>query len=340
MNIVVDIGHPGHVHFFKNFIWEMEKRGHAIRVVATDKEMAYALLDHYKIPYIKVGKHHKSLAKKFVDMPYNDVKVYRAIKGFKPDLFMGIASYRAAQVARLLGAKSYIFDDTEHAKMARRLYMPFATKVFTPSCYWLDLGPKQVRYNGYHELTYLHPNWFKPDPSVLEEIGIGKGERYAIVRFVAWTAGHDAGLTGLTIEQKKEIVKEIDKNATPVITSESKLPEDLRQYQMKIPPWRIHDALAYASMYIGEGATMASESAMLGTTGIYINKINAGTLKEQEKYGLIYNYRDFHGVMDSINRIFTSKDIKQTSINKRDKMLSEKVDVTSFMLKIVETGDH
>ena len=23
--ILVDIGHPAHVHFFKNFIWEMEK---------------------------------------------------------------------------------------------------------------------------------------------------------------------------------------------------------------------------------------------------------------------------------------------------------------------------
>jgi hypothetical protein len=30
MKIVVDINHPAHVHFFKNFIWEMEERGHQV----------------------------------------------------------------------------------------------------------------------------------------------------------------------------------------------------------------------------------------------------------------------------------------------------------------------
>jgi hypothetical protein len=27
---MVDIGHPAHVHFFKNAIWELEKRGHSV----------------------------------------------------------------------------------------------------------------------------------------------------------------------------------------------------------------------------------------------------------------------------------------------------------------------
>lgn len=27
MRILIDMGHPGHVHLFKNFIREMEKRG-------------------------------------------------------------------------------------------------------------------------------------------------------------------------------------------------------------------------------------------------------------------------------------------------------------------------
>jgi hypothetical protein len=28
MNILVDIGHPAHMHFFKNFLWDMQKKGH------------------------------------------------------------------------------------------------------------------------------------------------------------------------------------------------------------------------------------------------------------------------------------------------------------------------
>jgi predicted glycosyltransferase len=330
MRIVVDIGHPGHVHFFKHFIWEMEKLGHEIRVTATDKEMTYALLDHYKIPYIRMGKHVKSLAHKLVDIPVLDMKMYRALKKFKPDLFMGIASYRAAQTAKLFGAKSFIFDDTEHAKMARRLYLPFATKVFTPSCFLEDIGPKQVRYNGYHELAYLHPNRFKPDASVLEEIGVAKSQKYAIIRFVAWTAGHDAGHAGLSSEGKKKIVEAIAENATAVITSEGRMPEDLKKYQIKIKPWRIHDALAFASLYVGEGATMASEAAMLGTPAVYVNDLNAGTLADQAKNGLLFNLRIAESVMRAIASAFNEEDAGWQ--RKREEMLSEKIDVTEYLI--------
>ena len=47
MRIVVDINHPAHVHYFKNFIWEMEKRGHAILITASEKDISYRLLDAY-----------------------------------------------------------------------------------------------------------------------------------------------------------------------------------------------------------------------------------------------------------------------------------------------------
>jgi len=48
------------------------------------------------------------------------------------------------------------------------------------------------------ELAYLHPNYFSPDLSVLELLGVKKGEKYAILRFVKWNANHDLGHTGIT----------------------------------------------------------------------------------------------------------------------------------------------
>ena len=30
MKILIDIGHPGHVHFFKHAVWELQKRGHEV----------------------------------------------------------------------------------------------------------------------------------------------------------------------------------------------------------------------------------------------------------------------------------------------------------------------
>ena len=53
----------------------------------------------------------------------------------------------------------------------------------------------------------------------------------------------------------------------------------------------MHDLLYYATMYIGEGATMASEAAILGTPSIYINTLRLSYTDEEEaKYDLLYNY--------------------------------------------------
>ena len=40
MNILIDIGHPAHVHMFHFFAIEMQKRGHQVLFTCRDKEFA------------------------------------------------------------------------------------------------------------------------------------------------------------------------------------------------------------------------------------------------------------------------------------------------------------
>ena len=47
MRILTQVGHPAHVHFFKHFVWDMEKRGHKILICATNKDVALSLLDAF-----------------------------------------------------------------------------------------------------------------------------------------------------------------------------------------------------------------------------------------------------------------------------------------------------
>ena len=82
MRIVVDINHPADVHFFKNFIWEMEKRGHVILITASRKEVSYRLLDNYGFHYEKLGSYGISLAEKMINIPLLDLKMYQAVKKF------------------------------------------------------------------------------------------------------------------------------------------------------------------------------------------------------------------------------------------------------------------
>ena len=73
----------------------------------------------------------------------------------------------------------------------------------------IDLGRKQLRYNGQLELAYLHPNYFSPDPSVLDEIGLNEDDTIIFLRFVSWTASHDVGEHG--VKRKIDLVNELAK---------------------------------------------------------------------------------------------------------------------------------
>ncbi len=339
MKIAIDIGHPGHVHFFKNFIWEMEKRGHSIMVTSREKEISNYLLNKYKIGYKNLGKNKKGLLNKFIGIPVFDFKMFKAVKKFKPDIFLSIGSLYAAHVGKFLGKKVVTFTDTEHAKIANFMTFPFSDVICTPSFFLKDLGPKQVRYNGYQELTYLHPNWFKPDSGVLKEVGLNKKDNFSIVRFVSWEAAHDRGQTGFTSTDKIKIIKELEKYGKVFITSEISLPKNLENYKLKLSPEKIHDFLYYAQLYLGEGATMATESAILGTPSIFINSL-VGTMGNfielEKKYDLLYSFRNFSEALNKLKSVVEVKNIKKEWQKKREKMLKEKIDVTKWMINLIE----
>ena len=184
MRIIVDIGHPGHVHFFKNFIWQMRERGHEILITASKKDVTLDLLDAYNFEYIITSKRYSGIMLGY-ELLKRDLQLYNLTRKFKPDLLMGINNTIAAHVSRVTKAKSIIFTDTEHAKIANAITFPFSDVICTPSCYRGDIERKQVRYNGYHELAYLHPNRFTPNPAVLTELGLAEGDPFVVVRFVS-----------------------------------------------------------------------------------------------------------------------------------------------------------
>ena len=132
------------------------------------------------------------------------------------------------------------------------------------------------------ELSYLHPNYFKPNKDILNHLKLGVNDRFTFIRFVSWKANHDVGHNGISIENKFLAVKEFEKYGKVFISSEELLPSKFDKYLIKIPKHLIHSVLFYASLVYGESATMASESAVLGTPSIYIDDDGKAT-DEQEK---------------------------------------------------------
>ena len=66
MKILIDIGHPAHVHYFRNFTKIIENKNHTILVVARDKEVSQILLKKYNISFETRGKGANGLIGKLI----------------------------------------------------------------------------------------------------------------------------------------------------------------------------------------------------------------------------------------------------------------------------------
>ncbi len=336
MRVLVTIAHPAHVHFYKNFIWEMEDRGHQINIATSKKDVALDLLNKYGFDYeiISTTRGNPGL-KRVTDQITHEYNLFKLAKKVKPDIITGIGGTATAHVAKVLGCTSIIFTDSEPAKLANAITFPFANVICTPSCYRDQLGEKQIRYNGYHELAYLHPSWFTPNPIVLTELDLAEGDPFIIVRFISWQASHDVGQHG--IRDKVGLVKVLEQYGRVLITSEGALPLELQPYQVRISPEKMHDLLYYATLLVSDSQTMTTEAAVLGTPAVrsnsFVGENDMGNFIDLENnYNLIFNCVSESAALDAAIKILNTSGVKGDWAKKREKLLDDKIDVTAFMV--------
>lgn len=312
MRILVDIGHPAHVHYFRNTIKNLEKLGYVFLITARSKKVIFDLLDHYNLEYIERGEGGDTILGKLVYLLRADFKLILSAIKFKPDIFLSFTTPYAAHASFLLRKPHLSFNDTEHVDRVNSiLTFPFCTKIFTPKSYLHDLGKNHVRFNSVMEGFYLHPKYFKPQKKNLEYLNLVDDEPYVILRFVSWNAHHDIGHNGLDHKTKLELVKLLSSKYRIFISSESKLPDDLVSYKINIPPAYMHDVLAFAELFIGESATMVSECALLGTPAVYVNSLpQMGYLQLEEEEGLIKQFKSSENVVDYVKHLIQMDDIK------------------------------
>ncbi len=336
MKIFIDIGHPAHVHYYRNMVKIMQSRKHEFLITARNRPNIFELLRNENLAFYGRGKGAKSLAGKLLYLLYADIYLLIKALVFKPDMFISFTSPYAAHVSKILRKPHISFDDTEHARLGQLSYRPYTEAIITPSCYTKNIGNKQIRFNGYMELCYLHPKRFKPDSNIFNLLGINADDKYILFRFVSWNASHDIGQNGLDFKAKLLLIETLSEVAKIFISSEGELPENLKPYQLKTTPEKIHDVMAFAALFIGEGATMASECAMLGTPAIYVNSLTAGTIEDQQRLGLLFSFRNAEGVLEKSMELLNQPKLRTEFQTRRLKMLEDKIDVTAFMVWLIE----
>jgi len=345
MRIYLDITHPVFFHFAKNIIEIMEQRNHDFFITAKDKDVIIPLLDHYNKQYTNRGKASNTYLGKAINIIRSDFSVLKEVRKFNPDLVLCFSSPIAAHIAFLLRKPCIAFEDTECAGLVHNSYLPFTNVVITPSCFTKDFGKKQIAISSYKELGYLNSKYFSSNRNIFESLSLGVNEKYSIVRFVSHHAIHDRGISWLSEENKVNLVNTLSSFSKVFISSEEPLSPNLEGYRLKTQPWELHSVMANASLLVGESATMSAESAMLGVPSIFIDSQGRGYTNElAEKYGLIFNYKPTkEGFNQSQNKavdILKEQDLYSEFQAGKEKMLSEKIDVTAFMVWFVENYPH
>ena len=338
MRVLIDILHPAHVHFFRNFHAEMTDRGHQLCITARDKDRSVELLQAFGLPYQQISR-QKSGAGLVVEMAQRTARLMKIMRSFRPDVMTGIMGPSIALAGAVRRVPAVVFYDTEFAVQTNRIVYPLAHSVCTPDCYQGKVPGRHSQYAGYHELAYLHPNRFQPDPAVLGDFGIRPGEPYSIVRFVSWQAVHDRKERGLSAKQKLHLIEVLQRRGRVLISSESPLEGHLADLAVPGRVEQIHHLIAHARLVVGESATMSSEAAVLGVPAVFIATTGRGyTDDEERRYGLVRHFTEdqYDMALSAIEEILAEP--AATWQKTRQRLLEEKIDVTAWMIDYFETS--
>jgi predicted glycosyltransferase len=337
MKVLLDIGHPKDVNVFKDVIRELQHKGHQVHVFARAKENTQRMLkeigiDYYLCPY------YSNIGGKAFGILVNDIRLYQFASKLKPDIFVSPGSPYSAHVSRLLKRPHIAFPDTEIAGLVMKLTFPFTDKIYTSTSFYMDLGPKQVRFEGYYELAYLHPKYFTPDRSVLDKYDL-KGD-YIILRLSALASHHDIGAHGFSFDSEDELrgfISKFEKYGRVIIFSETDQWPLIKEHRIDIDPAHLHHLLYFSKLYIGEGATMASESAILGVPSIYVSNTRRGYLDELEsKYDLCYTIVDKNRAVLKAELLLQDEELNDKWRVKTKRLYDNTINIVEFIVKSIE----
>ncbi len=339
------VSHPAHFHMFRYTIANLQRDGHQVVLVIRPKDVLEKLCQNAGMPYVKVGNRPKrfGMIGLGVSLIGKTIATWKIVRREHPDMLVGSDGVLAV-VGRLMQKPAFecYEDDAEAIALYAKMFFPLYSDLIGPDCCsawkWEN---KKTSYKSYHELGYLHPNQFAPDKSKVEQYGIDTNKPYFLIRFAQLTAHHDVKIHGINVGIAERIVELLKPHGTVYVSSERPLEPQFERYRIKIDPLDMHHVMAFASLYIGDSQTMAAEAGVLGVPFVRFNDFvgRLSYLNQLENdYGLGFGHKtdDVVGFFQSIQKWLDMSNRKAICAERRQKMLSEKIDYAQFLTWFIE----
>jgi uncharacterized protein len=345
MKILFHIAHPAQYHMFKNLITYLQHKGHTIKITINTKDILESLLIEDNVPYENILPNRRKKNDKistFMTLFKKDIQIFKKQYTENFDLLVGTET-ALSHIGWLFRKPAIIVneDDISVISDASKLSFPFARHIVSPTA--CELGKwsyKKISYDGYQKLAYLHPNYFSPQKDIVNSV-INFEERFFLIRTSALSAYHDQGLKGLKEGLVRKIIEILKPFGKVYLTTERNLPNDLDQYLLRAKVTDIHHFLYFADFIIADSQSMCVEASILGTPSIRFSDFagKIGVLNELEyKYGLTFGIPTDKedALLAKVNHLASTQNLRVKWHAKRDKMLGDKIDVTSFWTWLID----
>jgi len=337
MKILVDLNHPVDVNFFKNAIrsWTTQHNCHVdITLQPRGKLVPILQSELPGFPFTSIGTFQKSMAAKVLMVAYRFPRFFNHVRRGGYDVVASFGGIGICHATFILRKPSVIFDDDIEYGIGFYPYKPFATRLVMPAQIPVN-GRNVIRYKGFKELAYLHPKYFNPDESALQEYGL-KPREYVFVREVSKISMNYAHLKSGQLATVCAQLRTLGLKV--VISLEDKSLKDRFAPHCIIlqePVKDIYSLMHFARLTISSGDTMARESCLTGTPVIYTGGRYMSVNTELKKKGIFFEPDGENRIMNLVGMI-TEQNVKErTQDIVRQALLNEWEDTTEVIVNNV-----
>lgn len=281
----IDLENSPHIPFFKPIINELERKGYDVFITARDCFQVCELADLFKLQYKKIGRHYgKNKTLKVFGLIWRTFQLLPSIIKEKPDIAVSHFSRSQMLLSWLKKIPFAVIIDYEHTQ-----WLPFVhpTCVIIPEAIPDGVIKEQVlKYPGIKEDVYAVD--FKPNPSVLDTLGLNEKDLIITIRPPAEEAHYHNPESELlyravidhiltNFDARTVILPRNKEKQTAFI--EATWPAALNSKRLIIPDGPVNgmDLIWFSDLVVSGGGTMNREATALGVPvfSIFRGKIGA-----------------------------------------------------------------
>ncbi|OEK06770.1 hypothetical protein [Roseivirga misakiensis] len=347
MRVLFYFVHPAKFHLFKATVNHLKAEGHQVDILITGRDILEELVQKEGWEYTKIfpnGRKMKGVhiwISAGVYMLLTIWKLFWFTWGKKYNLF--VSDDLVTFVGRMKGIPSFFVTDDDLKGVPESVILVASAKyVFAPNvCDMGKYNSKKLGYDGYKSLAHLHPNRFTPDYTKVPDELKSTGEDYFFIRTVSATSTHDVGKRGIGDDLLRKIVKVLEPHGRVVLNSEREVAPDMKKYLLDFDKMDVAHIFAYAKVFISDSTTMCAEAAVLGVPALECDDWFNDFKQYEElsgRYKLLQGFSpdDFDGIKAKLDELLSMEDLSSEFQKRREHLLSEKDDVSAFIIWLIE----